>query len=82
MEPLLRTVGLSKSFGPLPAVREVELEIYPGEVVGLAGQSGAGKSALVMLLAGLYEPSEGELYFDGRRRRVGMLLRRKRGASA
>ncbi len=66
-EPLLRVINLSKSFGTLPAVRQVSFELYPGEVVGLAGRSGSGKSVLAMLLAGLYEPNEGDLYFAGRR---------------
>jgi signal transduction histidine kinase len=67
MEPLLRAINLSKSFGTLPAVRQVSLEVYPGEVVGLAGESGSGKSALCMLLAGLSAPSGGDIYFAGRR---------------
>ena len=67
MEPLLKVINLSKNFGTLPVVRQVSLEVYPGEVIGLAGQSGSGKSALSMLLAGLYAPDEGEIYFDGRR---------------
>ena len=66
-EPLLRASQLSYSLGTLPLIQQVSLEIDPGEVVGLAGQSGAGKSALALLLAGLYTPTAGELYFDGRR---------------
>jgi signal transduction histidine kinase len=69
MEPLLRAVNLSKAFGTLPVVQQVSLTVYPGEVVGLAGQSGSGKSALLMLLAGLYAPNEGDLHFTGRRLR-------------
>ncbi len=69
MEPLLKVSNLSKSFGTLPAVQRVSFEVYSGEVVGLAGQSGSGKSVLAMLLAGLYAPSEGEIYFAGRRLR-------------
>ena len=64
MEPLLRAINLSRSSGTLPLVQQVSLEIYPGEVLGLAGQSGAGKSALAMLLAGVHEPREGDIYFD------------------
>jgi signal transduction histidine kinase len=67
MEPLLRATGLSKSFGTLPVVRQMDLEINRGEIVGLAGQSGAGKTALVMLLAGFYVPNEGEVFFEGHR---------------
>lgn len=67
MEPLLKVVNLSKYFGTLPVIQQVSLEVYPGEVIGLAGRSGAGKTALAMLLAGLYVPNEGELYFAGKR---------------
>ncbi len=69
MEPLLRAINLSKSFGTLSAVQGVSLEVYPGEVVGLAGVSGSGKSALSMVLAGFYAPNEGDIYFEGRRLR-------------
>jgi signal transduction histidine kinase len=67
MEPLLRAINLSKNFGSLLAVQGVSFEISPGEVVGLAGRSGSGKSVLVMLLSGLYTPSEGDLYLDNQR---------------
>lgn len=69
MEPLLRAVDLSLNVGTLSLIRQVCLKIYPGEVVGLAGQSSAGKSTLAMLLAGTYAPSAGELYFAGQRLR-------------
>lgn len=67
MEPLLRVVNLSKSFGTLPVIQQVSFEIQPGEVVGLTGSIGSGKSVLVMLLAGLYEPNEGDIYFAHKR---------------
>jgi signal transduction histidine kinase len=67
MEPLLRAFNLSQSLGSLSMVREMSLEIYPGEVLGVAGQSGAGKSTLAMVLAGVICPASGELYFDNRR---------------
>ncbi|MBN1812440.1 MAG: ATP-binding cassette domain-containing protein [Anaerolineae bacterium] len=65
MESLLKAVNLSKSFGTLPVVRRMNLQVHPGEVVGLAGQSGSGKSTLAMLLAGFHKPDEGDLYFAG-----------------
>lgn len=65
MEPLLRASHLSKSFGALSAIQGVDLEIYPGEVVGLAGESGSGKSVLCMLLAGFVVPTEGRIDFAG-----------------
>jgi signal transduction histidine kinase len=67
MEPLLKVTNLSKQFGALLAIQQVSFEVYPGEVVGLAGRSGSGKSVLAMLLAGLYLPTEGEVWFGGRR---------------
>ncbi len=67
MEPLLRVINLSKQFGTLPVIQGVSFEIHPGEVVGLAGSIGSGKSVLVMLLAGLYTPNSGDIYFYGDR---------------
>ena len=67
MKPLLRVSNLSKSFGLLPVINQVSFEIQPGEIVGLAGSIGSGKSVLVMLLAGLYEPNAGEIYFAEKR---------------
>jgi len=65
MDPLLRIVNVSKSFGPLRALQNLTFDVYPGEVVGVAGRSGAGKSVLAAILAGLQTPNEGEIYFDG-----------------
>lgn len=67
MEPLLRVINLTKNFGSLPAVQQISFDVLPGEVVGLAGRSGSGKSVLVMLLAGMYAPNQGDLYYNNRR---------------
>ena len=67
MEPILRCINLSKSFGPLPVLRQVSFDVAPGEVVGLAGRSGAGKSVLAAILTGVEAPSEGDVYVAGRR---------------
>ncbi len=67
MQPVLQVINLCKNFGALSALAHVNLDISPGEVVGLAGRSGSGKSVLINLLAGLYEPSSGDVYFDGQR---------------
>ena len=66
MEPLLRVSNLSKSFGTLPVIRNVSFEVNPGEVVGLTGSIGSGKSVLVMLLAGLYPANTGSIYFKNK----------------
>ncbi len=64
VKPILRVLNLSKSFGTLPVIQQVSFQVHPGEVVGLTGNIGSGKSVLVMLLAGLYAPDEGEIYFN------------------
>ncbi|MFK7804353.1 MAG: ATP-binding cassette domain-containing protein, partial [Anaerolineae bacterium] len=65
-EPLLRTHSLSKTYGQsLQALRRVSFDVFGGEVVGLAGTSGAGKSVLTTILAGLESASSGEIWFDG-----------------
>jgi signal transduction histidine kinase len=66
MEPLLKVENLSKRFGALSALRSINLKVYPGEVVGITGQSGSGKSTLAMILAGVYGPDEGHIFYDGK----------------
>ncbi len=67
MQPQLRVKNISKSFGSLPILQQVSFDIHKGEVVGLAGSIGSGKSVLMMMLAGMYEPDEGEIYFNQKR---------------
>ncbi len=68
-EPLLEARKVSKIFktpqGPLAAVRDVDLTLKKGEIVGLVGESGSGKSTLAKLLLRIYEPTSGEILFDG-----------------
>jgi len=66
MQPLLCVTRLSKTFGTLPVIKQVSFEVAPGEVIGLTGSVGSGKSVLLMLLAGQYEASTGTIYFDGK----------------
>ncbi len=68
-EPLLRVINLTKTFGSLTAVQNVSFDLYPGEVVGLAGSIGSGKSVLILMLAGLYSPNHGDVYFGSQRMR-------------
>jgi ABC-type sugar transport system ATPase subunit len=63
--PLLAARNIVKRYGAVHALRGVDLEIRPGELVGLVGDNGAGKSTLVKILAGVTEPTSGELRFDG-----------------
>jgi ABC-type sugar transport system ATPase subunit len=66
MEPLLSVKNLVKRFGGLTAVNQVSLDTFPGEVVGLVGDNGAGKSTLIKMISGVYHPTYGEIYFDGK----------------
>ena len=65
--PVLRTVGLTKAFGGLVAVKSVDFEVAPGSITSLIGPNGAGKTTLFNVVAGLYEPTSGYVEFMGRR---------------
>jgi D-xylose transport system ATP-binding protein len=65
-EPILSLSGVSKHFGAVSALTDIELDVHPGEVVALVGDNGAGKSTLVKILAGVHAPSGGEIRFQGR----------------
>jgi D-xylose transport system ATP-binding protein len=64
--PVLALRGVSKSFGPVQALSDVDFEIRSGEVVALVGDNGAGKSTLVKTIAGIHTPDAGEIVFEGR----------------
>lgn len=63
---LLRLEDISKSFGPVHALRGVSLDIRAGEVLALIGENGAGKSTLMKVLSGAHRPEGGEVFIDGR----------------
>jgi D-xylose transport system ATP-binding protein len=63
--PLLQLRGISKSFGSVQALDEVDFEVRDGEVMALVGDNGAGKSTLIKCVAGIHGYDEGEIYFDG-----------------
>ena len=65
-EPLLAATGVSKSFGAVQALSEVDFEVYPSEVVALVGDNGAGKSTLVKAIAGVQPADDGHLLFEGK----------------
>jgi D-xylose transport system ATP-binding protein len=63
--PVLALEGVSKSFGPVRALDDVDLELHSGEVVVLVGDNGAGKSTLVKAIAGINPPDGGQVRFEG-----------------
>jgi ABC-type sugar transport system ATPase subunit len=69
-EPLLRLRGVSKNFGPVQALTDVNLDIRAGEVTALIGDNGAGKSVMIKCIAGIHAPEGGEILWDGRPVRI------------
>jgi D-xylose transport system ATP-binding protein len=63
--PLLQLRGVTKSFGSVQALSDVDFEVNKGEVMALVGDNGAGKSTLIKCIAGTYTMDEGELLYDG-----------------
>ena len=67
LQPVLEARGISKHFGPVQALKNVDLAVYPGEVVALIGDNGAGKSTLINVLTGVLPLESGEIVFGGER---------------
>jgi simple sugar transport system ATP-binding protein/D-xylose transport system ATP-binding protein len=65
-KPVLSLRGISKTFGAVAALTDVDLDVAPGQVVALVGDNGAGKSTLVKVLAGVHPADTGTITFEGR----------------
>ena len=66
MEPILSVRGMNKSFGATVALRNVDLDVYPGEIRGLIGENGSGKSTLTSIIAGIQKANDGKVTFHGK----------------
>jgi ABC-type sugar transport system ATPase subunit len=64
--PLLRLNGIGKSFGPVQALSDISFDVPVGQVTALVGDNGAGKSTLIKCIAGIHQPSSGQLLWNGR----------------
>jgi D-xylose transport system ATP-binding protein len=64
--PVLSMTGVSKRFGAVQALKDIDFHVSAGEVVALVGDNGAGKSTLVKAIAGVYTPDDGQVVFDGK----------------
>jgi ABC-2 type transport system ATP-binding protein len=62
---MIDVVNVSKSFGPVQAVRQVSFHVDPGEIIGLLGPNGSGKTTLMRILTGYLQPDEGQVSIDG-----------------
>jgi len=69
-EVLLRLRGISKRFGAVQALSDVNLDVPAGHVTALCGDNGAGKSVLIKCVAGAHEPDQGHIYWEGRPVRI------------
>ena len=69
--PLLEMRGISKRFGAVQALTDIQFDVYPEEVVALVGDNGAGKSTLIKLISGIYQPDGGTVRWQGREVSVG-----------
>jgi len=64
--PALAVVHVDKHFPGVHALKDVSIEVYPGEVIGLVGENGAGKSTVMKILSGVYQPDSGEIRLAGK----------------
>lgn len=66
MNPLLEVKNLGKSFGEKKVLQGLNLELYPGDILGLVGKSGCGKSTLLKILVGYYSPNSGKILYKNK----------------
>lgn len=64
--PILKVEDLEKNFGAVAAARNVNVDVYPGEIIGIIGANGAGKTTFVNLVTGYLQPDAGSIRFEGR----------------
>jgi branched-chain amino acid transport system ATP-binding protein len=82
MAPIMEARGVTKRFGGLTALKDVDLVIQEGEIFGLIGPNGAGKTTLFNLITGIFPPTEGQILFHGEEilltRAFGMIPRKRK----
>ena len=69
-EPVVEMEDIVKRFGVVSAIEGVDFTVYPGEVVALLGDNGAGKSTMIKILTGVHTPTSGTIRFDGRKVKI------------
>ena len=71
---ILETKGLYKTFGPTVAVDDVDMRVYRGQIMGLVGENGSGKSTVGSIFAGMQPPTRGEMFFKGQRHKPATMI--------
>ncbi len=69
-ETILELKGITKRFGGLVALNNVDFKLYEGEVIALLGDNGAGKSTLIKIICGVYQPDGGEIFINNKKTRI------------
>ena len=69
-EPAIELKGISKSFGPVEANKDISIRVMPGTIHGIIGENGAGKSTLMSILFGFYKADAGEIFIHGKKTQV------------
>ena len=64
---LLELSGITRLFGKLAAIEDIDLQVQKGEILGVVGPNGSGKTTLINVISGYYKPTRGSIYFDGHR---------------
>ena len=64
-EPIIQVRHMGKNFGPTRALRDVDVNFYRGEIRGLIGENGSGKSTITSIVAGMQKPTSGEMFYKG-----------------
>ena len=67
---ILEVKGISKHFGGIKAVDNVDLKLYKGEIIAIVGDNGAGKSTLIKMISGVYKKDRGEIYINGKEAKI------------
>ncbi len=78
-QPILQARGLVKRYGQVTAIDGADFELYPGEILAVIGDNGAGKSSLIKALSGAVIPDAGEILLDGKPAQVPLAARRPLG---